>query len=66
LVIQRLDRQDARPHRADSALFLGGVGAATQHPIGSVLVTRAFSGARSLKAFSAYDFAGDVGRAYAA
>src|SRR5262249_28973823 len=26
------------------ALFLGGVGAATQHPIGSALVTRAFSG----------------------
>src|SRR5262252_7024295 len=45
-----------------SALFLGGVGAATQHPIGSALVTRAFSGARSLKAFSAYNFAGDVGK----
>jgi len=44
------------------ALFLGGVGAATQHPIGSALVTRAFSGARSLKAFSAYNFAGDVGK----
>jgi MFS transporter, FSR family, fosmidomycin resistance protein len=38
------------------------VGAATQHPIGSALVTRAFSGARSLKAFSAYNFAGDVGK----
>src|SRR5262249_36011313 len=36
------------------ALFLGGVGAATQHPIGSALVMRAFSGARSLKAFGAY------------
>jgi MFS transporter, FSR family, fosmidomycin resistance protein len=45
-----------------SALFLGGVGAATQHPIGSALVTRTFSGARSLKAFSAYNFAGDVGK----
>jgi len=44
------------------ALFLGGVGAATQHPIGSALVTRAFSGARSLKAFGAYNFAGDVGK----
>jgi len=44
------------------ALFLGGVGAATQHPIGSALVMRTFSGARSLKAFAAYNFAGDVGK----
>jgi FSR family fosmidomycin resistance protein-like MFS transporter len=44
------------------ALLLGGAGAATQHPIGSALVTRAFSGARSLKAFGAYNFAGDVGK----
>jgi FSR family fosmidomycin resistance protein-like MFS transporter len=44
------------------ALFLGGLGAATQHPIGSALVTRAFIGARSLKAFGAYNFAGDVGK----
>src|SRR5262249_62059638 len=44
------------------ALFLGGVGAATQHPIGSAVVMRAFSGARSLKAFGAYNFAGDVGK----
>src|SRR5262249_9456476 len=44
------------------ALFLGGAGAATQHPIGSALVMRAFSGARSLKAFGAYNFAGDVGK----
>lgn len=44
------------------ALFLGGLGAATQHPIGSALVTHAFSGARSLKAFGAYNFAGDVGK----
>src|SRR5262249_6489469 len=44
------------------ALVLGGVCAATQHPIGSALVTRAFSGARSLKAFGAYNFAGDVGK----
>jgi MFS family permease len=35
---------------------------ATQHPIGSALVMRAFSGARSLKAFGAYNFAGDVGK----
>ena len=44
------------------ALFLGGLGAATQHPIGSALVTHAFSGARSLKAFGTYNFAGDVGK----
>src|SRR5215831_11462158 len=43
-------------------LFLGGVGAATQHPISSALVMRAFIGARSLKAFGAYNFAGDVGK----
>ena len=45
-----------------AALFLGGVGAATQHPIGSALVTRTFSGTRSLRAFGAYNFAGDVGK----
>jgi MFS family permease len=44
------------------ALLLGGVGAATQHPIGSALVTRTFTGARALKAFGAYNFAGDVGK----
>ncbi len=42
------------------ALLLGGVGAATQHPIASALVTRTFSGARSLRAFGTYNFAGDV------
>jgi MFS transporter, FSR family, fosmidomycin resistance protein len=45
-----------------AALFLGGVGAATQHPIGSALVTRTFTGARALSAFGAYNFAGDVGK----
>ena len=44
------------------ALLLGGVGAATQHPIASALVTRTFSGARSLRAFGTYNFAGDVGK----
>lgn len=44
------------------ALFLGGLGAATQHPIGSALVTRTFTGARALKAFATYNFAGDVGK----
>jgi MFS family permease len=45
-----------------AALFLGGLGAATQHPIASVIVTRTFTGARSLKAFGTYNFAGDVGK----
>ena len=45
-----------------AALFLGGLGAATQHPICSSLVLRTFTGTRSLKAFGTYNFAGDVGK----
>jgi MFS family permease len=45
-----------------AALFLGGVGAATQHPIGSALVMRVFTGARALTAFGTYNFAGDIGK----
>ena len=45
-----------------AVLFLGGFGAATQHPIGSALVTRTFTGAQSLTAFGTYNFAGDVGK----
>ncbi len=45
-----------------AALLLGGVGAATQHPIGSATVAHAFAGVRSLKALGAYNFAGDVGK----
>jgi MFS family permease len=45
-----------------AVLFLGGLGAATQHPIGSALVTRTFTGVRSLSAFGTYNFAGDVGK----
>ena len=44
------------------ALFVGGLGASTQHPIGSSLVTHIFSGARSMKAFGAYNFSGDIGK----
>src|SRR5262249_2239079 len=44
-----------------AALF-GGRGCATASLVGSALVMRAFSGARSLKAFGAYNFAGDVGK----
>ncbi len=44
------------------ALFIGGIGAATQHPIGSAIVAHAFAGARSLKALGAYNFSGDLGK----
>jgi MFS family permease len=44
------------------ALLLGGIGAATQHPIATALVTRTFTGARSLRMFGTYNFAGDVGK----
>lgn len=44
------------------ALVLGGLGAASQHPIGSALVARAFPGSRSLPALGTYNFAGDVGK----
>jgi MFS family permease len=45
-----------------AVLFLGGLGAATQHPIGSALVTRTFTGNRALAAFGTYNFSGDVGK----
>jgi MFS family permease len=45
-----------------AALVLGGIGAATQHPIGSALVAHAYAGKRSLKALGTYNFAGDVGK----
>src|SRR5215472_17548974 len=44
------------------ALFIGGVGASTQHPIASSLVARAFAGPRSLAALGTYNFAGDIGK----
>ena len=44
------------------ALFIGGLGASTQHPIASALVARAFAGPRSLKALGTYNFAGDIGK----
>ena len=44
------------------ALFVGGLGASTQHPLGSALMARAFAGPRSLKALGAYNFAGDIGK----
>ncbi|HZO47799.1 MAG TPA: MFS transporter [Xanthobacteraceae bacterium] len=44
------------------ALFVGGLGASTQHPLASALVARAFAGPRSLKALGTYNFAGDIGK----
>ena len=44
------------------ALFVGGLGASTQHPVASALVARAFSGPRSLIALGTYNFAGDLGK----
>jgi MFS transporter, FSR family, fosmidomycin resistance protein len=45
-----------------AALFIGGLGASTQHPLASSLIARAFSGPRSLKALGTYNFAGDIGK----
>lgn len=44
------------------ALLICGLGAATQHPVASALVARAFAGPRSLKALGGYNFAGDIGK----
>jgi MFS family permease len=45
-----------------AALFIGGLGASTQHPLASSLIAHAFSGTRSLKALGTYNFAGDIGK----
>src|SRR6185436_1848693 len=44
------------------ALFIGGMGASTQHPLASSLMARAFAGPRSMKALGTYNFAGDIGK----
>lgn len=44
------------------ALFIGGLGASTQHPLGSSLIAHAFAGTRSLRALGTYNFAGDIGK----
>jgi MFS family permease len=44
------------------ALFASGLGASTQHPLGSTLIARAFAGERSMKALGTYNFAGDIGK----
>jgi FSR family fosmidomycin resistance protein-like MFS transporter len=45
-----------------AALFVGGLGASTQHPLASTLMARAFAGPRSMKALGTYNFAGDIGK----
>src|SRR6185437_3933571 len=45
-----------------AALFVGGLGASTQHPLASSLIAQTFAGARSLKALGTYNFAGDIGK----
>src|SRR5207237_7737876 len=45
-----------------AALFVGGLGASTQHPLASTLMARAFAGPRSMKALGTYNFAGDLGK----
>jgi MFS family permease len=45
-----------------AALFVGGLGASTQHPLGSSLIAHAFAGVRSRTALGTYNFFGDVGK----
>jgi FSR family fosmidomycin resistance protein-like MFS transporter len=45
-----------------TALFVGGLGASTQHPLASSLIAKTFAGKRSLKALGTYNFAGDIGK----
>jgi len=45
-----------------AALFVGGLGASTQHPLGSSLIAQAFAGVRSRTALGTYNFAGDIGK----
>ena len=45
-----------------AALFVGGLGASTQHPLASSLVAQTFAGARSRHALGTYNFAGDLGK----
>ena len=44
------------------ALFLGGLGSSTQHPLASALIAHAFAGPRSLQALGTYNFTGDLGK----
>src|SRR4051812_44125451 len=44
------------------ALFIGGLGASTQHPLGSSLIAHTFAGVRSRTALGTYNFSGDIGK----
>ena len=44
------------------ALAIGGIGASVQHPIGSSIVSNAYTGARSRAALGVYNFTGDLGK----
>ncbi|HUB45756.1 MAG TPA: MFS transporter [Acetobacteraceae bacterium] len=44
------------------ALFIGGMGAATQHPIGSALVAAAYADRGARGPLGTYNFAGDIGK----
>lgn len=43
-------------------LFIAGVGASTQHPLASALVSGAFAGGQRRAALGAYNFCGDAGK----
>ncbi len=45
-----------------AALVAGGAGSATQHPLASALVSRAYDSAHSRAALGTYNFAGDLGK----
>src|SRR5690348_11725290 len=45
-----------------AALFIGGLGASTQHPLAAMLISRAFGPGRTMKALGAYNFSGDIGK----
>jgi MFS family permease len=44
------------------ALLVGGAGSATQHPLASALVARAYDGQTARTALGTYNFAGDLGK----
>ncbi len=44
------------------ALLVGGAGSATQHPLASALVARAYDGRGARTALGTYNFAGDLGK----
>ena len=45
-----------------AALLAGGAGSATQHPLASALIARAYDGRQARAALGTYNFAGDLGK----